>query len=382
MFSAINPKSYFAVTIILMGCTVTSAQVRMHGAHYNATVVRHAPFTVQQKEAIVTDILSRANDLKIKQVKGNSVRNIKVKKGQLLKQPLYLLGALRLMLHSASPGAEMDLMVRTKGEYPRPVQVIWDGDTLFLEAGKATVLAPQKIGPIGLKFVNGSGRWSAVDKAHVRKAIQRLDPEVIELLKDIPLRREKTKRVASVSKGGLYEQKGCFAQIKIYSSAFAGRHLRFIGRPDAPLSKTTATILHEVAHAVHHAPSRAIYCELERRTRTFEAKRARFNGAVKTQNSSGRTVSLQGQKSWLEKERVELEALLERANRLSARGPILAEYKHALKGRLGPTHYGATSTAESFSESFALHFGDPAALQRIWPDMTRWFSKKRYLNKK
>ena len=129
MFSAIKAPFYWVVPIILVGCTATSAQVRLQGAHYNATVVRHAPFTVQQKEAIVTDIVNRATGLKVTELKGNSVRNIKIERAQLLKQPLYLLGALRLMLHSASPGAEMDLMVRTKGEYPRPVQVTWDGNT-------------------------------------------------------------------------------------------------------------------------------------------------------------------------------------------------------------------------------------------------------------
>ena len=151
---------------------------------------------------------------------------------------------------------------------------------------------------------------------------------------------------------------------------------------DAPLAKTTATILHEVAHAVHHAPSRAVYCEIERRTRNFEAKRIRFNQGVRTHGDAGATASLKAQKAWLEKERIELEALVRRADGLSARGPALEAYERILNGRLGPTHYGTLSIAESFSESFSLYFADRAALNRIWPDVTRWYDTKRYLNRK
>ena len=380
MFNRLRLK-FLAAAIALLGCSSTFAEVRLSGPHYNSTVVRHEPFSANQRSAIVADILSRLNGLVIEERSGNKNRRIETHSEGLMKEPLALLGALRLTLHSASPGAEMDLMIRIKGKYPTPVQVIWNHRTLVLEIGEETIFAPQKEGVIGLKFVNGSGRWSAVEKAHVRHAIKRLGPAVITLLRDIPLRREKTKRVARVSKGGLYEQKGCFAQIKMYSTAFAGRHLRFAGTPSAPLSKTTSTILHEVAHAIHHTPSRVAYCELERRQKHFESKRIQFNRAVRKQDVTGSASTLRKQQSWFEEERAALEALLQKANRLSAQGPILEAFSKQLGNRLGPTHYGASSVAESFAESFALYFSDRPALTRIWSDMTQWFDQQHYLPK-
>ena len=360
MFNRLRLK-FLAAAIALLGCSSTFAEVRLSGPHYNSTVVRHEPFTAGQRSAVVADILSRLNGLVIEERSGNKIRRIETNSEGLMKEPLALLGALRLTLHSASPGAEMDLMIRIKGKYPTPVQVIWNHRTLVLEIGDETVFAPQKEGNWP-KFVNGSGRWSAVGKARTA-CDQRLG--LFHTLLDIPLRREKTKRVARVSKGGLYEQKGCFAQIKMYSTAFAGRHLRFAGTPSAPLSKTTSTILHEVAHAIHHTPSRVAYCELERRQKHFESKRIQFNRAVRKQDVTGSASTLRTQQSWFQEERAALEALLQKANRLSAQGPILEAFSKQLGNRLGPTHYGASSVAESFAESFALYFSDRPALTRI-----------------
>ena len=46
----------------------------------------------------------------------------------------------------------------------------------------------------------------------------------------------------------------------------------------------------------------------------------------------------------------------------------------------GPTEYGATSIAESFAESFALHRLDPAALRRFSPAIDDWFSNAGHLS--
>ena len=367
---------------LLASCGSTSAEIRINGPHYNATVVRHAPFEKSQIGALVKDIAKRAKDLNIVIKMGERHRKVAVAPQHLVNEPLHILGALRLALNSSTSGAEMDLMVRIKGKKPTPVQVLWNGKTLSLEAGPQTIFTAKQKTTLGLRFVNGSGNWTNLERTHVEMAANLLDKNLLRLIAQIPLKREKTKRVTSIAKGGLYEQKGCGAQIRMYSSAFAGRHLRFIGSPSKPLSKTTATILHEIAHAIHHTPSRRAYCRLDRRSTKFEKERQAFNAGLKQQNSRGDLRRLREKENWLNKERIALESILEEANALSKKGPILADYERQLKGRKGPTHYGASNIAESFAESFALYYGDRSALHRIWPDIVKWFDNQGHIPKK
>lgn len=367
---------------LLASCGSTSAEIRINGPHYNATVVRHAPFEKSQTDALVKDIIKSAKDLNIEIKMGERHRKLPVVPKHLGNEPLHILGALRLALNSSTTGAEMDLMVRIKGKNPTPVQVLWNGNTLLLEAGRSTIFAAKRRETLGLRFVNGSGNWTNLERTHVEKAANLLEKDLLRLIAEIPLKREKTRRVTSIAKGGLYEQKGCSAQIRMYSTAFAGRHLRFIGSPSRPLSKTTATILHEIAHAIHHTPSRRAYCRLDQRSAKFEKERRAFNAALKRQNSRADVQRLQAKESWLNKERLALERILGEANSLSQKGPILADYERQLKDRKGPTHYGASNIAESFAESFALYYGDRSALQRIWPDIVKWFDNRGHIPKK
>ena len=375
--------NHLCLTICLsLGCASTSDGLRLTGPHYNSTVVRHAPFSKNQRTALVQEISANTRGMQVTHTRSGRTQKIASNVSALKAQPLYVLGALWIVLNSASSGAEMDLMIRIKGQNPTPVQVVWRRNTLALESGQRTTFPATREPKIGLRFINGSGKWTTVEKSHVRKAVKRLDPAIIRLLEQVPLSREKTKRLTGVVKGGQYEQKGCRALIRMYSSAFAGRHMRFTGNPSAPLSKTTATILHEVGHALHHAASRTVFCELERRNKIFEKERTSYNRAIRNTTTVVEAQQLQQTLAALEKEHIALQNLAVHAHNLSVRGPVLEAYHAQLQGRIGPTHYGASSVAESFAESFALYYGDPAALKRIWPDMAQWFEQKKHLRQK
>ena len=369
--------------LLLLACGASSANITLKGHHYNATVIRHAPLKPNQKRAIIADIIPRLSGLTLVVISNKKKRKVKPSKTTLGRLSLAMLGGIRIALMSSHPGAEMDLMVRVKGQYPTPVQVLWNLDqTLWVEAGDQTTFAPQKEGPIGLRFQAGSGRWASVEKAHVRAAIKRLNQAERKVVRNIPLIRERNKRKTGWAKGGLYEQKGCFARIRMYSHAFAGRHLRFSGDPNRPLAKTTATILHEVAHAFHHAPSRRAYCELERRTKTFEKRRIAYNQRIKGTIKAISARETRKELRWLDAERKRLDALLKKADTLSRKGPVLIAYEKVLNGRLGPTVYGASALEESFAEAFALFHADKAALTRIWPDVAAWFKRGGHLERK
>ena len=67
----------------------------------------------------------------------------------------------------------------------------------------------------------------------------------------------------------------------------------------------------------------------------------------------------------IEKLRVKLETLNQRALAAQSKGAVLAAFEKLLKGRIGPTLYGAEHLKESFAEAFALWSTDRAALIRI-----------------
>jgi hypothetical protein len=373
-----------SLTILLMlsACAASSPTVKLIGKHYDATVVRHAPITRSQRSAIIADVLSRIGRAKVMIRNGQRTQTITPSTKRLSALPLALIGGLRIALLSSSRGAEMDIMVRIKGQKPTPVQIIWQvNGNLVVESGTPTMFPSKKHRPLNLKFTNGSDRWSAIEKAHVREALALLSPQELALMQKIPLRRERNKRVSKWAKGGLYEQKGCFAKIRMYSAAFAGRHLKFSGGPKKPRSKTIATILHEVAHALHHAPSRQAYCRLDKINRSFEKRVRRYNQAIKKPNANAQRQQLEQERSWIEAESKSLQKLMAKADALSRMGPVLAAFKKQLGQRQGPTLYGTTALEETFAEAFALFHSDRAALTRIWPDIATWFAQKKHLTK-
>ncbi len=364
----------------LSACAAKSTTLRLTGKHYDATVVRHAPITRGQKSAIITDILSRIGGAKVIIKHRKRTQTITPSTKSLSGLKLAMLGGLRIALLSSSRGAEMDLMVRIKGQKPTPVQIIWQvNGNLVMESGTPTTFPSRKHGTLNLKFTNGSDRWSAIEKAHVREALALLSPHELAVMQKIPLRRERNKRVSKWAKGGLYEQKGCYAKIRMYSSAFAGRHLKFSGEPKRPRSKTISTILHEVAHALHHAPSRQAYCRFDKRNRSFEKRVRRYNQAIKKPNINAQRTQLERERAWIEAESKTLQKMMSKADALSRMGPVLAAFKKQLGNRQGPTVYGATALEETFAEAFSLFHSDRAALARIWPDIARWFAQNKHL---
>ena len=134
---------------------------------------------------------------------------------------------------------------------------------------------------------------------------------------------------------------------------------------------TTMALLHEVGHAVHHAPGRRAQCAYLKAVKERNALAARANAARGAENA--RLVAEVGA---LDKELKGLESKMKGGMK---RGPVLSAYLKARgKGR-GPTTYANTSEAESFAESFALHRADPKALRRVLPSVESWFKSNAHL---
>jgi hypothetical protein len=70
----------------------------------------------------------------------------------------------------------------------------------------------------------------------------------------------------------------------------------------------------------------------------------------------------------------EVQAKSAEAEDLLRRSPLLAAFAALPGAGKGPTPYGRTSLDESFAESYALFVADPAALQRVAPEIHGWFA--------
>ena len=134
----------------------------------------------------------------------------------------------------------------------------------------------------------------------------------------------------------------------------------------------SVSIMHEIGHALHSAPSRRVHCRLNQEYQTYKKQ---VNQANRTKNRSKRAQRVKAVKA---KEKA-LKQTQKQVKILQEKGPILEAYQKVIGRSPPPTHYGETSLKESFAESFALYHLDPQALKRILPNVYAWFKSQGHL---
>jgi hypothetical protein len=310
--------------VVVTSIALSAAGCSTPRLYYETTVFRHEPLRRDQRAALVQTVQSRLGDRSLEVPHKGGWRQVHPS-GGLDGVDGPMLYAVVALADDDYLGAEADLIIHGPGRRRTPitVEVGLDGSVYVAKGGKR---------PPARKWVKGGGVLGA--------ALARLSKRERAVLKTVRWRR--SKRAGGSGKGGHYRQKGCDAEIHIYDLAFAGDGLQFVGGLAQPGQSSTRAILHEVAHAIHHRPARRAWC------------------AYEDHRKHGRDVAARKSAGFAES--------------IEERGPVLAAFEAALDGNEAPTVYGEESLAEAFAESFSLFKTDPAALERVLPDVARWFA--------
>lgn len=244
------------------------------------------------------------------------------------------------VLRGGSPEREYDLRPRVDGTTFRPVSVWWTADALVVEQGPdgapypeggSTADAIRERYGVVLQEVQRSddGAFAPIDAlsdawtprrfALLDDALSRLSSQEREALDPITFVRdphvdvqtEPGQTLRAAYKNGV---------VALFDASLEGDAWFFTGSPQAPTSRFTRTLLHELGHG-----------------------------------------------------------LADIANRRGLTGDILQVYAQVPGALEGPTDYGATSPAEGFAEAFAMFHTDPEALQRCLPEVHAWFERGEHL---
>lgn len=305
-----------------------------------------------------------------------------------------VLAVLGHVLREEGPGVELDVLARDR-DLTRPVTVRWEGeDSVHVQVGPAWAGPARRVEDLSAFLErwklnlesDGTADWQEAELALLVRALALLQPEELEMIRDLPFRR--TRKSHSLPSGEPAVAAYRFTPDQGYRFEFyrvdtSERMQGFIGDPAQPRSRALAPILHELGHAIadhgrrqqllpvaaHLRRAQASYGQVERaRQRLVEdpldqaARRELEQGLAVNQQASSdlRALGLEPQdmevvRQWQEAvATVELELL----ERVGDRPPI--------------TGYAATTAVEHFAELFAYTHLDPAAMLRVYPDAAAW----------
>ncbi len=337
---------------------------------------------------------------------GGSTRKVRVRRLQLPQ----LLAALTVLAYE-DLGAEADLIVgNLSGEFV-PVTVWWDedfrlayGDPIddLIVAGRTAESLAAEYGLAPL--VAGPDRtWERRSVALLSQTLDLLDKDERHLLEGVAFKRvaaasAETIAMIDIRQGermyAAFVVDGNSARIELYDHALSPAS-RFVGDPWDPKPDALRTLLHEIAHAIAFADFRAeataffkLVAEAEALHKKESAHIEHMNALVDQYNARpSRKVraTIQSMETRLAAYEVEAEALRER---IDAFAPSISEkpttaaagaFEEILAGNQAPTWYGRRSIEEAFAECFSLYKADPAALERVLPDVYAWFESGDYL---
>ena len=294
--------------------------------------------------------------------------------------PLAALKAIAVVHQSELRGGEIDMRIPIAGRSSTvPVSVIMEmsGRVLF-EIAKTprTQVHRNSWTP---RYKAGNKNWTAAQRRALRIAINQLNRQELRVLGHITLYRYGS---AGKSKGALYLQQNCAAEIRIYDLSFESDRWTFSGSAYSPLPASTRTVLHEVGHAIHSRPGRYAFCVYDQNQRALKKRIDKYNAII--ERTGGRIPTSMQAKMKSEQRAIadaksKLDREFNRANAMVIEGPVLKASRRVLGNDRAPTRYGTTSTRESFAESFALFRADPMALKRLLPKVYRWFENNGHI---
>lgn len=312
--------------------------------------------------------------------------------------PLPVLYAAWFILDPKSKGLEIDLIAHTESTGYVPITARYDtDDTVHLVMGKALPkLLPepwQLLSRRQLKELYAVGAIEDGDRPFLpyelhslERALSLLSPAERPVIAQVRfVRKAQAQRGSRGLKAahiwGQYvggSVSSSVREISLFDTQPGHDQSLFIGEPDHPHPLPTMCFLHEIGHAIADYARYLIEEECQQQLDEYE----QLEREVQKGPAQGKeALALDQRRQELARARAEHnrrhKELAEQYRRTG--GPVLQAYLAVRGGTRGPTHYGRTSVEESFAESFALFRADPAALQRIYPDVYDWFAKDGHL---
>jgi len=311
--------------------------------------------------------------------------------------------AIRLMLWNQQPGLEMDLLITPAPseetaamKLPRvPVTLIWEGETLAVEHGpvfdaRYPALSVSEFlsrWDVTLEIENND--WTEPELGLLDQALSLLTPAEQAIVTQIPFRRVAKPpppdgRHDSESPVAVFAfdlDNG--ARFEFYRPRIDRDRTVFRGEPSAPLLMPVAVLVHEFGHAIASGPIMAeISPYLDDISTSFLAYRKLTaladSGAAPDEIAPWRTrydermaaLAAQGCSE------DQLDAYL---NRIREPDPAELALDALVGDRQRVSEYAYSDAAEHFAEMFELYRTDPAAVERLYPDVADWFDQGGHL---
>lgn len=312
------------------------------------------------------------------------------------------LAAVLLALVHNTRGAEQDLMMSLSADGPNlPVTVTWEGKELRVAVGEPlgtravpTLTEPELRERYGLgSLVEDNRSWDPRSVELLDMALAKLSADEVALLASMPFKRTEQapaeqQEALTVAQGVLsaaYATDEFGGRIEVYDDAFVPTS-HFVGPVSAPQPLSLMILLHELGHAIVHQPQVQLHAVFGELIDHHNARSDALKSKVTSRNERMDSLSaaeLARLDAGFDEEAAALTkqtGLLERleAARVSP-GPSLADQLMELPGARPVTWYAEVSPDEFFAEAFALFHTDPAALQRISPEMHAWFAAGTHL---
>ncbi len=249
------------------------------------------------------------------------------------------------------PVQHIDLCIEAEPALYRPVTVRIDERVLRIDYGEplpregSDVEATETereavVRRFGLGALDdGSATWTRREVELVDQALAVVEPEVLALLRGMPLVRDAVSTRAPGRELAWFDPRTEPPTISIYDLAFAPAS-GAVGPIDAMRPLAVMTVVHELGHVLADAPLRAAWL----RAAADPSDRA----ARQELRSLGRS------------------------------GAVIRAWRDVRDHR-APTPYGARGAHESFAEAYALHLLDPEALQEVMPAAAAWFASGEHL---
>ncbi|MFN3196885.1 MAG: hypothetical protein ACE366_00515 [Bradymonadia bacterium] len=353
---------------------------------YDSTAFNQKPVTEKDREALTQHLQGKLKSKTV--VVRTGGKNAKVPGKALKGQPLAVLQAL-FVTGQKKGGNESDLIIEVKGKgrFPVTVRRPKKGNITVILGKALKAPNPPSKEKIASKYATGplkgkgGSDWGKSSRAALVSALELLGPKGRKLLVKLPIIR--APRGKDRQRGGEHNLNNCSEELFIYDRAIAAQKVQFVGTPERPHPAGARTILHEFGHVMHTRPGRLTFCRYGKRFKALNVRIKQLNEKVNRYNSLARAnkkqeadkvgKAIQADKAFIAKERKAVDALGEKAKKMVKYGPVLKAYAKVLGKAKGPTAYGRTSMQESFAESFALYYADPAVLSRVLPKVHTWF---------
>lgn len=367
--------------------------------YYGGLVLPDGHLTAKAREYLLAELPSRIKDSGAARIEvafpGGTVRVLDRQAGEpaehpdLAGVPTPALAALMIGLFRSTRGSELDLWIPLPDDSRVPITVLHepDGSVLVQQGAPRTSdpLLGSTVTPEDLRSRYGiapsdlgEATWTPAHYAALDLALRLLSDEERALISHVPIVREHRPAAYLVEPensehvAAMYTRRRGMPRIELYDILLRNDEKLFCGAPDSPLPRSVWSILHEYGHVIADAATADAARNVIASVNSYVHLEDRL-AEQRPGPTYGTFLVTPDEHAELQERQARAEAAIDRADRVSGRGPVLRSYRWARRYSNGPTSYGRTSLDESFAEAFAMFHTDPAALRRVDIKAYEWF---------